>query len=60
MPTPLEAGRAFVEESLSANAGLDVYNGMLIEAGRPDLLITEQATMLQISSPEEVLTELNI
>jgi len=59
MPTPLETGRAIVEEVLSTNADLDVYNRMLTEAGRPNLVISEQATVLQISSPEEVITKLN-
>ncbi len=59
MPTPLESGRAIVEEALPVMTDLDICNKMLVEAGRPDLAMTEQVALFQISSPDEVDTKLN-
>lgn len=52
----LEMLRGFLADSLPTVQSLELTNSLLADAGRPDLAITDQATMTQISKPADILS----
>lgn len=51
--------RELLEVGLPIVADLNRCNSVLIESGRPDLVVTERAAMMPVGSPDEVISKCN-